>query len=122
MTELDEASQEWDEAAAGAAFLEQANAVFTGMVQEVGPDPSHASGYIPAFQYLLLNVTSVERGDLNDNESIDLDVLIVSGAPYVSVNEYGVPSLDPSICYQGAELRAYATWDEGRWRLAYSDG
>ena len=99
----------------GGGTRDQADADFLAEVTAVGPEPTHVSGVIPAFQTLSLYVTETLRGDIAQGSQIDLDVLVANGSPHVSLGMSGAPALDASMIQPGVTVHGWANREGDRW-------
>jgi hypothetical protein len=91
------------------------DAEFVARVDYVGPEPQFLSGRVPALQTVGLTVTEVRRGDVQPGQSLELDVVVVAGAPSVGIGTTGMPALDPVAIQVGAPVTARAGASGGRW-------
>jgi hypothetical protein len=91
------------------------DAEFVARVDYVGPEPEFLSGRVPALQTVGITVTEVRSGEVQPGQSLELDVVVVAGAPSVGIGTTGLPALDPAMIQVGAPVTARAGASGGRW-------
>jgi hypothetical protein len=91
--------------AAEAQIDAESDTIFTGEILALGAEPTFLSGEAPATQTVTVKLASIEKGAAAPGETVDVDVVVVACAPFVTVGAGGLPALDPSALRPGRRLR-----------------
>ena len=100
----------------GSAVTESAEAEFVGQVNYVGAEPEYLSGRVPALQTLGMTITDVRRGYASAGDNVEVDVVVVAGAPHIGLGTAGLPALDATMVQPGVLVQVWANRAGDRWR------